>query len=62
MRAHTLRGDRLDFGWAGPLLINGEAQPLAPERHIENPYCIADLPAASMDIVGQGAGVRLKFE
>jgi hypothetical protein len=62
LEAQTLRGDRLAFGWEGPLLINGEPQPLAPQRHIENPYCVVDLPAAVMDIVGQGEGVRLKFE
>ena len=61
-QAHTLRGDRLEFGWEGPLLVNGAAQPLAPGRHVESPYCIADLPAAQMDLVARGAGVRLKFE
>ncbi len=58
----TLRGDALSFGWQGPLLINGEEQPLPPTRHIENAYCIADLPAAQIDIVHQEQGVRLKFE
>ncbi len=62
VQARTLRGDRLEFGWEGPLLINGEAQPLAAGRHVENPYCIADLPAAQMDLVARGAGIRLKFE
>lgn len=62
VRAHTLRGDRLEMGWATPLLINGEAQPLAPERHIENAYCVADLPASVVEIVAEGGGVRLRFE
>jgi hypothetical protein len=62
VRLTTLRGDSLAFGWEGPLLVNGQAQPLTPARHIENSYCIADLPATQMDIVYQEQGVRLKFE
>jgi hypothetical protein len=58
----TLRGDTLSIGWQGPLLINGQEQPMDAARHIENSYCIADLPAAQMDIVYQEQGVRLKFE
>jgi hypothetical protein len=58
----TLRGDTLAFGWQGELLVNGQAQPMEATRHIENPYCIAELPAAQIDIVYQEQGVRLKFE
>jgi hypothetical protein len=61
-RVKTLRGDTLAFGWDGAFLINGQEQPMDGARHIENPYCIADLPAAQMDIVYQEHGVRLKFE
>jgi hypothetical protein len=58
----TLRGDMLAFGWDGAFLINGQEQPMDAARYIENPYCIADLPATQMDIVYQEQGVRLKFE
>jgi hypothetical protein len=58
----TLRGDTLAFAWEGALRVNGQEQPLDPARHIENPYCIVDLPAAQIDIVYQEQGVRLKFE
>jgi len=58
----SLRGDTLTFGWEAPLHINGEQQPLDRARHIENPYCIVDLPALQMDIVLGEQGVRLKFE
>ncbi len=58
----TLRGDSLTFSWEAALQINGEQQPLDPARHIENPYCIVDLPALQMDIVLGEQGVRLKFE
>jgi len=62
VRMKTLRGDTLAFGWEGALLVNGQEQPLDPARHIENPYCIADLPAVQIDIIYQEQGVRLKFE
>jgi hypothetical protein len=58
----SLRGDTLSFNWEAPLLINGEPQPLDPARHIENPYCLADLPARQIDIVFEQQGLRLKFE
>ena len=58
----SLRGDTLTFGWEAALQINGEQQPLDRARHIENPYCIVDLPALQMDIVLGEQGVRLKFE
>ncbi|MCC7357946.1 MAG: hypothetical protein IT317_00615 [Anaerolineales bacterium] len=60
-RLTSLRGDRLAFGWTGPLLVNDEAQALVHPRHIENPYGLADLPAAQMDVIFKGEGLRLKF-
>jgi hypothetical protein len=62
LRMTSLRNDRLAFGWEGPLLVNGQEQALSGFRHIENPYCTVDLPAAQMDIIYQGQGLRLKFE
>ena len=50
-----------DFGWTGPLLVNDEAQALVHPRHIENPYCLAELPAEQMDVIHKGEGLRLKF-
>ena len=61
-RLRSLRGETIEFGWQGPLLINGAAQPLASSRHIENPYCTADLPATQLEVVYKGGGIRLKFE
>ena len=58
----TLRGDSLALAWDGAFSINGQPQPLDASRHVENPYCIADLPAAQMDIVFQEQGIRLKFD
>lgn len=58
----TLRGDTLSFGWEGPLLVNGEKQPLSGFKHFENPYCVTEVGAPQMDI-GYGETVmRLHFE
>jgi hypothetical protein len=58
----TLRNEHLAFDWRGPLLVNGQAEPLAGFKHVENPYALAEFPAASMDI-GYGEDVlRLHFE
>ncbi len=62
VKLQSLRGEAIEFGWDSPMLINGAAQPLAASRHIESPYCVADLPAVQMEIVHGGSGVRLKFE
>jgi hypothetical protein len=62
IRLVSLRGETIEFGWQGPLLINGAEQPLASSRHIESPYCTADLPATQLEIVYKDAGIRLKFD
>lgn len=57
----TLRGDRLEFGWTGPLLLNGVEQPITGFPHHESAFARAALPAESMDI-GYGAEMlRLNF-
>ena len=57
----SLRDDRLEVGWEGPLRVNGGVQATAGFKQYESPYCTVDLPAVQMDIVYQGEGVRLKF-
>ena len=47
----TLGGDSLAFNWEGPLLLNGQEQPMKGFKHFENPYCTADLPAEKMEIL-----------
>jgi hypothetical protein len=56
-----LRGDTLTFGWEGPLLRNGEAQPITGFKHYDNPYCQAELPASHMDIGFGDQLMRLNF-
>ena len=58
----NLRGEELVFGWEGPFIVNGKNQPLSEFKHIENPYCNADLPANIMDIEYKGDVMRLSFE
>ena len=57
----TLRGDRLAFGWQGPLLLNGQAQPLGGFRHYDSPYCVAELGAEQMGIRYGDQLMRLHF-
>ncbi len=57
----TLRGDNLTFGWEGPLLRNGVVVPLEIDAHVESPYCVAEFPAAQMDIHVGDIVMRLKL-
>ncbi len=50
VHAPTLRGDTLAFDWEGPLMLNGQEQPITGFKHYENPYCTADFPATHMTI------------
>ena len=57
----TIRGERLAFGWTGPLLVDDQTEPITGFKHVENPYAVAEFPAGSMDI-GYGEDViRLHF-
>ena len=57
----TLRGDELVFDWTGPLLLNGEEQPLGGFKHHESIYGVAEYPAETMDIVYGADVMRLHF-
>jgi hypothetical protein len=60
-RCATLRGETLSFGWQGPLMRNGQPQPITGFKHYDNPYCVADLPASQMDVCYGEHGMRLDF-
>ncbi len=62
VRWTTLRDDTLAFDWAGPFLRDGEPVPALEGRHIENPHCVADFPASTMDVMAGGVAMRLDFE
>ena len=61
LRCATLRGEMLSFGWEGPLIVDGEEQPITDFKHYENPYCVADLPASQMEIRFGDYLLRLDF-
>lgn len=50
VHADTLRGETVDFGWEGPLLVNEREVPISGFRHMENPYCTVDLGSSHMEI------------
>lgn len=53
--------DEIVFSWQGALQVNGEEQPLSAIKHIENPYCTAELGASHMDIQYGEILMRLNF-
>lgn len=58
----TLRDERVDFDWEGPLTVNGEIIPITGFKHYENNYTIAELMTGEM-LIGLGdVGMRLRFD
>jgi hypothetical protein len=57
----TPRGEHLAFDWQGPLLRNGNPEPITGFPHYDNPYCQADLPSEEMFIRYQDQQMRLNF-
>lgn len=57
----TIRGERLTFGWTGPLQVDGREEAITGFKHVENPYALAEFPAASMDIGFGEDLMRLHF-
>jgi hypothetical protein len=62
VRFNSLRKEKLSFGWEGPLLVDGNEQPITGFKHIDNPYCTVDLPAKQMDIAYGEVVLRLNFD
>lgn len=58
----SLRGEHLGFGWQGPLMVNNMEQPITGFKHIENPYCTAELGAKQLDISFGEILLRLNYE
>lgn len=61
VRCSTLRGETLSFGWKGPLMRNGNEQPMDGFKHYDNPYCAVDLPALQMQVRYGDQLMRLNF-
>ncbi len=50
VRLTSLRGQTVEFGWTGALVVDGEPQPLHGYPHTTGPYGEAELPATTLDI------------
>ena len=61
VRCSTLRGEALAFGWTGPLLVDGEEQPITGFSHFENPYCEVELGSEQMEVIHGEDAIRLNF-
>ncbi|MBN1992863.1 MAG: hypothetical protein JW953_09160 [Anaerolineae bacterium] len=61
VQCDTLRGETFAFGREGPLLLNGQEQPIKDFKHYENPYCVADLSAPQMEIAFGDKLMRLEM-
>ena len=62
VRLNTLRGEILAFGWEGPLVRDGETEPITGFHHFESPYGGAELPAEHMIIVLGEQALRLDLK
>lgn len=60
-RYRSLRGATIEFGWEGPLLVDGVEQPLVHTLHYDSPICRCELGAPAMEIAGWEDVVRLDF-
>lgn len=61
VHATTLRGDSIDFGWEGPLLVNEGEQPLGNFHHYDSPFCVSELGAEVMEIRAWQQAMQLDF-
>jgi hypothetical protein len=57
----NLRGDTLQFGWKGPLLLNGKVKKITGFKHYDSPFCTSKLAADTMDIKYGYEMMRLNF-
>jgi len=61
VHATTLRGESIDFGWTGPLLVNETEQPLQHANHYDSPFCVSALGADVMEIRAWQQAMQLDF-
>ncbi len=57
----TLRGQQFRFGWTGPLLVDGQIQPMNNFPHYYSPYCTCSTGAEVMEIRFGSEMLRLNF-
>ena len=57
----SLRGESIDFGWEGPLLVNETEQQISGFLHFDNPYSSTELGAERMGIQFMDLLMQLDF-
>ena len=57
----SLRGESIDFGWQGPLLVNETEQEISGFLHFDNPYSSTELGAEQMSIQFMDLLMQLDF-
>ncbi|MXZ19699.1 MAG: hypothetical protein F4Y84_03655 [Caldilineaceae bacterium SB0665_bin_25] len=57
----SLRGESIDFGWEGPLLVNEKEEPVSGFLHFDNPYSSTELGSAKMSIQFMDLLMQLDF-
>ena len=57
----SLRGESIDFGWQGPLLVNEKEEPISGFLHFDNPYSSTELGAEKMSIQFMDLLMQLDF-
>jgi len=61
LQTATLRGEKLSFGWQGPLMVNDTEVPISGFKHYESAYCVVDLAAPQMELRFGDELMRLNF-
>ena len=57
----SLRGESVDFGWEGPLLVNEKEEPISGFLHFDNPYSSTELGSEKMSIQFMDLLMQLDF-
>ena len=57
----SLRGESVDFGWEGPLLVNEKEEPVSGFLHFDNPYSSTELGSEKMSIQFMDLLMQLDF-
>ncbi len=57
----SLRGESIDFGWQGPLLVNEKEEPTSGFLHFDNPYSSTELGSEKMSIQFMDLLMQLDF-
>ncbi|ANE45473.1 hypothetical protein SY83_03085 [Paenibacillus swuensis] len=54
-------GNRMEFGWDGPLLVNNEEWPIANYKRFDNVFCQTERFSGLYEIAWKGQVVQLQF-